>query len=181
MTHIPDGLREVIMEHLNEYIEREIQVMNRFSDSVLKEYFKIASNVRWVNNNKYATFDIALFKQGILYAIVEVKTSLNKNKERAKIQIQQALELTNCRFGIITDNDTFYFYDRRSKEKDFKDIDFESLVQHLLEPESISDTDNDANSIDTKEKINITLNKYLDEKIFISIQDDIAYDKNQGF
>lgn len=73
------------------------------------------------------------------FAVIEVKGRLyNKNLlARATDQVRSALSITNARYGIVTDNEQFFLYDRSLFQQDFLPITFEKIVQKLIEPEKI--------------------------------------------
>lgn len=170
------------MVSINDYIQKEIDVQKRFADSGLKEYFDIRSNIRWKNLHKYAEFDMALFKNDIVYAIVEVKMNLGfKSMDNAKKQIYNALELTHCRFGIITDNVKFHLLDSAFSTPQFVEMSFEQIVQCLIKPEAISPSISGEKNIETKEEIKKILSTCFNADEVSSICEDIKYDENQGF
>lgn len=166
------------METLKEYELTELVVQKRLSESELRNHFEIRTNVRWRTADKFAEFDIALYRKDIVYAVVEVKTSLLKPNmlEVAKKQINNALKLTNCRFGIITDNNAYYIKDTAHPVVDFKKMEFDQIVQYLIKPDVISQDDGGI------ENIKKALGTYfVDANIVASICEDIKYDDNQGF
>ena len=90
----------------------ETKIKNYFIDSELKYYFEVCSEVRWRSAHDFVVFDIALYHEGSIYAIVEVKSNVTSNSfENAKIQIERAIKLAHCRFGIITDGSTYHLID----------------------------------------------------------------------
>ena len=62
-------------------------------------------------------FDVVIYKGNNPLAIIEVKARFdNKNLlARATDQVRSALTITNARFGIVTDNERFFIYDRSKK------------------------------------------------------------------
>lgn len=165
---------------IDEYRQRELDVQKRFSDSILMEFFEIRPNVRWRSSHNYTEFDIALLKKELLYAIVEVKFRLDSHMlKNAKRQVTNAMQLTHCRFGIITDNNKFYIADSAISSENYNEMSFDQIVQCLIKPNAIwqSKEKND----DTREKIREVLNTYFEGDDIKLISDDINYDDNQGF
>lgn len=165
------------MDTIKKYELTELIVQKRLSESELRNHFEIRTNVRWRNADKYAEFDIALYRKDIVYAVVEVKTSLKTNLlDAAKRQINNALRLTNCRFGIITDNNTYFIKDIAHHEADFVKMEFDKIVQCLIKPDIISPSNGGMDSI---KKALETF--FVETDIISSICADIKYDDNQGF
>lgn len=84
--------------------------------------------------------------------MVEIKESLhNKNTLAiATDQIRSALSITNSRYGIVTDNQINYIYDRDKKEEDFVKITFSDLILYFTNPTEIH-----VNPEDTKNVLDI--------------------------
>lgn len=164
------------MANLIDYQKQELEVQNRFSNSELVNFFEIRPNVIWKSSRNYTEFDIALFKKELLYAVIEVKLNLGpRSMDSAKRQITSALQLTNCRFGVITDNNSFYIIDATKPNDNYVKMSFDKIVQYLIKPDIISQGDREKNKI--KEALEICFNK----DIVLSICDKINYDENQGF
>ena len=47
------------------------------------------------------------------------------------------MHVTNARFGVVTDNEQFYLYDRKTKGLDFQNVTFEQLILAILKPEKV--------------------------------------------
>lgn len=84
-------------------------------------------------------FDLVVYKGVHPLAVIEIKTSLlNKNVlARATDQAVSAMSITNARFGIVTDNASFYLYDRNVPLDYFKEVEFEFVVNVLIAPTKI--------------------------------------------
>ena len=96
----------------NEYLQIEAEVQKRILESDLKNYFNIRYNERWRNAYEFREFDIALYQKDTMYAVVEIKVNLNSRLlDSACKQVLLAINLTKCRFGIITDSKSYYIYD----------------------------------------------------------------------
>lgn len=164
------------MAIISEYQQKELDVQKRLSNSKLVEFFEIRPNVKWRKSHTYIEFDIALLRKDLLYAIIEVKNNLGpRSMESAKRQITNAMQLTQCRFGIITDNIHFYIADSTNSYEDYKEMSFDQIVQFLIKPNIISQEDGEKDNI--KKALEICFNK--DTVLFTC--DNIIYDENQGF
>lgn len=119
--------------------ELEIIVANRFKEALSSNGLEVRLQDRWETSLLIRRFDIVIYKNIHPLAVIEVKNvSINKNiLARATDQVRSALSITNSRFGIATDNQIFYFYDRNNQEADFVEMSFEQIVQRLLNPEKV--------------------------------------------
>ena len=161
---------------ISEYQQKELDVQKRFFNSKLAEFFEIRQHVRWRKSHTYIAFDIVLLKKDLLYAIIEVKSNLGRlSMDSAKRQITNAMQLTQCRFGIITDNTHFYIADSTNSYEDYKEMSFDQIVQFLIKPNIISQEDGE------KDNIKKALEIYFKQDEVLSICGDIIYDKDQGF
>ena len=132
------------MVDLNHYLMKEIEIQKIISNSALKDFFEIRSNVKWRTTQYFLEFDIVLYQNDVIYAIIEIKQSLRQPSvfNIAKKQIMRALTLTECRFGIITDGDTYYLKDTSLTNTEFQLKEFNQLVAYLVNPDAIvSDID----------------------------------------
>lgn len=163
------------MVNLKEYIQTELEVQKIIWDSKLKNHFEIRHNVKWRRANIYTEFDIVLYTKDVIYAVIEIKTNLTEDIFNvAKKHINQAFELTNCRFGIITDNKKFYIKDVHN-DKEFVEMNFNQIVMNLITPYKITQT------TDGFDKIKEILKSLFDNDTIDSICDNIEYDETQGF
>ena len=164
------------MEYYNEYLQIELDVQKRILDSELKNYFDIRFNVRWRNAYEFREFDIVLYQNDTIYAIIEIKANLNhKLYEIARKQVSTAIDITKCRFGIITDNKTYYLFDTKRSNFGFEKQDFEQIVQHLINPETFSPSN------DGITRISDVIKSYIvNNDLVANIIQDIRYDERQG-
>lgn len=125
------------MERFESEIER--LVFNSFQEHLIASNLTLRSEDKWQTALLVRYFDIVIYKGNNPLAIVEVKGRLdNKNLlARATDQVRSALTITNARFGIVTDNEIFFLYDRSKKEQDFVELAFETIVSRLLNAEKI--------------------------------------------
>ena len=116
--------------------EIELIVANRFKESLKQASLEARLRDIWDTPLLRRRFDIVIYKGVHPLAVVEVKERLeNKNfLARATDQLRSALSITNARFGIATDNQLFYFYDRNEKDLDFTELSFEEIIQRLIDP-----------------------------------------------
>lgn len=125
------------MERFDSEIEK--LVFNRFQEQLITTDLTMRREDKWQTALLTRFFDIVIYKGSIPLAVIEVKSRLeNKNLlARATDQVRSALTITNARFGIVTDNESFYIYDRSKKEEDFVSLPFETIVSRLIKVEKI--------------------------------------------
>lgn len=113
----------------------------RLSDSLTqfpKSGLSIVREDRWVFGRTSQYFDIALYKGNHPLVLIEIKGRLtNSSLTRTFEQIYAGLHVTNARFGVVTDNEKFYLYDRKSKGFDFKTVSYEQLILTIFKPDKI--------------------------------------------
>lgn len=119
--------------------EIELIVATRFKESLKQTNLEVRLQDRWDTPLLKRRFDIVIYKGVHPLTVIEVKGRLeNKNLlARATDQLRSALSITNARFGIATDNQLFYFYDRNEKNLDFVELSFEEIIKRLINPEKI--------------------------------------------
>ncbi len=165
------------MVDLNHYLMKETEIQKIISNSVLKDFFEIRSNVKWRTTQYFLEFDIVLYQNDIIYAIIEIKQSLRQPSafNMAKKQITQALTLTECRFGIITDGDRYYLKDTSLSNTEFQLKGFDQLVACLINPETILSEADEMTSL--KKALGMF---FADSMKINSICNDIYFDEKQG-
>lgn len=165
------------MVDLNHYLMKEIEIQKIISNSALKDFFEIRSNVKWRTTQYFLEFDIVLYQNDVIYAIIEIKQSLRQPSafNIAKEQIMRALTLTECRFGIITDGDTYYLKDTSLANTEFQLKEFNQLVAYLINPDAIL---SDADKMTSLKKALEMF--FVDPKKIDSICNDIYFDEKQG-
>ena len=121
--------------------ETEIEdiILNRLKLNIKDKGLRIISQDRWKTSISIKEFDIIIYKGNNPLAVFEVKNSLNNKNILAKAtdQVRSALSITNSRFGIVTDNETFLIYDRNDREKDFIKISFQDIIGTITLAKSI--------------------------------------------
>ena len=158
-------------------LNNQNDVQKLVMDSDLKYHFNIFPQLKWrIANDNYRRFDIALFNKDILYAIIEVRRCIDSQLDITTQQISQILQLTNCRFGIITDSKKFLLIDFANPTLGYIEMGFNQIVKCLINPNQIQETNNENANIKKALKL-----YFKDEDIIASIFNDIEYDKNQGF
>lgn len=120
-------------------IELEETIANRFQEALKHTNLQIRLRDRWKTALLKRSFDIVIYKNVHPLAVIEVKGNLlNKNLlARATDQVRSALSITNSRYGIVTYNQIYYFYDRNNKDLDFIQLSFEEIIQRLINPEKV--------------------------------------------
>lgn len=119
---------------MNDVILKEQEIINRFLHSDLsKSPFSVTPYVRWHTRTSVSEFDILIRYKSINLAVVEIKQSLkDTNSLRlAKQIINDAFNILNCHFGIITDNTDFYLCNVDNKET-YQKYTFESIVKTII-------------------------------------------------
>lgn len=101
---------------------RESDIENIFLER-LKSYIgdkslRIVSQDSWKTSILTKWFDIVIYKRNYPLVVCEIKSSLSNKRSLAgaKDQDRSSLSITNARFGVVTDNEVFYIYDRNEKE-----------------------------------------------------------------
>ena len=120
--------------------EIELLVASRFKEALTQTTLDVRQQDSWDTNLLKRRFDIVIYKNVHPLVVIEVKNSLiNKNLlARATDQVRSALSITNSRFGIATDNETFYFYDRNNKDLDFIHLSFDEIINRIINPEKVT-------------------------------------------
>lgn len=166
------------MVTIDKYFQTESDVQKIFINSELNSHFEIRTNVKWQSHQNSIEFDIVLYNNYIIYAIVEIKAALNvRSLNDAKKHLNYASKLTNCRFGIITDNITFYIIDFTQSDNSTIKKDFSQIVQLLINPNNI------VQAKDKEKDIKNALSIFFKNANIIDTiyKEDIRYDDSQGF
>lgn len=118
---------------------KEIEVYQRFVEELKSSKLHIKPQDKWKTPLMTRWFDIVVYKGNYPLAVIEVKGSLENKNTLAKAtgQVRSALSITNARFGIVTDNDKFYLYDRNDKESDFIRVNFVVLLTQIADPQNV--------------------------------------------
>ncbi|WP_299823676.1 DUF2971 domain-containing protein [uncultured Pontibacter sp.] len=115
--------------------ELEEIVTRRLEDSLKGTSLEIRLHDRWEVSKVRRYFDIVIYKNIHPLAVIEVKGT--PFLADAIQQLRSALALTNARFGIATDGETFYLYDRNEKDLVFKVVPYDEIISRLTNPEKI--------------------------------------------
>lgn len=122
---------------------RESEIENIFLERLKlhigDKSLRIVSQDRWKTPILTRWFDVVIYKGNNPFAVFEIKSSLsNKNTlARATDQVRSSLSITNARFGIVTDNETFYIYDRNEKENDFIEVSFDEVIGKITNVKNV--------------------------------------------
>ena len=95
--------------------------------NALPSEFDLNPEDKWKTSNGYVAFDLAIYANNRLYAIVELKTKIY---EVVKEKIQSCVKIVGCRFGILTNGELFYLYD--SFKEEWHESDFDNVIKHLV-------------------------------------------------
>ncbi|MGG5207693.1 DUF2971 domain-containing protein [Chryseobacterium sp. MIQD13] len=145
-------------------------VAERFKQAFVKTNLEIKVEDKWqssISQRYLAYLDIVIYKSINPIAVIEVKSKLQDKNflAIATNQVRSALSITNARFGIATDNQNFYFYDRNRNNNDFEKLDFESIVKKLTNPEKVIVAQKD--KLDIQNIIYNAANKFLQENTLL--------------
>lgn len=145
------------------YSELEHIVAERFMTALMKSDLTVHPNDRWITNSVQREFDIVIYNVSNPLAVIEIKSNLKEQKvlTRTTSQVISALSITNARFGIITDNEVYYFYDRKENGSEFSLVTFEEIIQKLIKPIKIRVVKKDREAI--LKIITEAANNYLKE------------------
>lgn len=125
MTYTEDELRNILV--------------SRFEQALSQSDLKIKLDDLWRTATLENRFDIVIYKGVYPVAVIEIKNSLESKKllSIATSQVRSAISIINARFGIITDNEKFYLFDRNKNELDFRSTSFNDIIIQLVNPETI--------------------------------------------
>ncbi len=151
-------------------------VVNKLEEALKQTGLRIKIEDRWKTVNSMSIFDIVIYKGAIPLVLIEIKKSIDSNifLSQAIEQVRKGMSITNSRFGVVSDSERFYFYDRINKESNFTLSSFEEIVNQIIKPERIKVLKKDKEIV---LKIIIeAANKYLYEN-----KDFLSYLKNKTF
>lgn len=161
----------------------EIIIASRFKEALKTSKLDVRSQDKWETALLKRRFDIVIYKGVHPLAVVEVKNLENKNfLARATDILRSALSITNARFGIATDNEKFYFYDRNKKDLEFSELSFGEIITRLLNPEKVKIAKKDIFNIIVKSakrhlQDNTEFLSFIESKAFLS---RIIFDKDSN-
>ncbi|WP_400073772.1 DUF2971 domain-containing protein [Zobellia russellii] len=117
----------------------EKKIFERLKLDIGDKSLRIVSQDRWKTPILNRWFDVVIYKGNNPLAVFEIKSSLgNKNiLATATDQVRSSLSITNARFGVVTDNETFYIYDRNEKEIDFIEASFEDVIGKITNVKNV--------------------------------------------
>jgi len=135
------------MERFESEIEQSVAL--RFIQSLIGTGLEVKQEDRWETPLLKRWFDIVIYKGSYACAVVEVKGRIeNKNLlARATDQVRSAISITNSRFGIVTDGQQYYLYDRNKKDLDFVLVTFDQVISNLINPDKIKVAKKDRQSV----------------------------------
>lgn len=99
--------------------------------SDLPEGFSLKPEDKWIISKGYVSFDLAIYYNNSLNAIVDVKISLSSVPDnRIKERIKKCVNNVECRFGILTDGKEYCLYD--SINDKWEKLDIKHVVDKLI-------------------------------------------------
>ena len=105
----------------------ETKILNNIIEkfeSVHPKRFSFKLDDRWRTSIGYELFDLAIYYNNSLYAIVEVKINLSSISDSdIKEQLRKCLIRVECRFCILTNGQEYYLYDSNNDKWEKSDID----------------------------------------------------------
>ena len=112
----------------------ETEIIKLFMSSrELKEHFSLQKGIILNSNGSFYIADLAIYKSGLLYAIVECKKSLKPNDylKNTLEHLQKALNNTKCQYAILTNGSESLIIDKDKTDKRL--ASFEELVKFLTD------------------------------------------------
>lgn len=94
--------------------------------------FSLKSEDKWLIDSKYLTFDLEIFYKNSLYAILDLKVNLlSAINDSRKRWIKECANRVGCRFGILTDGEKGWFYDKITA-KEGPLLDFSTIISSIV-------------------------------------------------
>ena len=107
--------------------------LERLKSHIGDKSLRIVSQDSWKTSILTRWFDIVIYKRNYPLVVCEIKSSLRNKSTLAGTtdQVRSSISITNARFGVVTDNEVFYIYDRNEKENStFYFPDYQHQQQH---------------------------------------------------
>jgi hypothetical protein len=114
----------------------ENELIKRFKNAINTE-LSFKENIRWEVNDRITFFDLGFFKKNELFGIIKVVKKLSINNEDYKNYIDDYINISNARLYIITDNQSFYFYDKNDSESKILELTFDEITNKINNVKSI--------------------------------------------
>lgn len=161
--------------------ELELIVFERFKLRLDNDQYNFKLQDRWQTKLLIRRFDIVIYYEENPLIIIEVKSKLF-NKNRIAIgtdQIRSAISITNARYGILTDNEQFYFYER-STDSNFETLSFNEVIKRIKEPTPLNYDQDSYNKIKDI-FLNSAINNVPKNKELISILQNDRFENQMKF
>lgn len=155
------------------YKEVENIVLSKFEESISSTKYSLTRNYRF-QSSESRSFEVdGLIKteEGYPYAVIEVKLNANPNDSRVKQQLVDCLSLTQSKYGILADKDSYYLIEPTNS--DFKKFNYDELVKKLF--------DKVFDFHPQRKKICDYLNKEFAFLDLTFMENDICFDDNKFF
>lgn len=123
-------------EQIKKFIDLEKRIISNFENDLGKSKFKILSEANMGNNFKYD--GLIETEEGYPYCIIEVKYNLDNAKTNLNFTKNRIISYTkqeSARFAVITDGNTFLFYDSTQNSFEFRKVDYNTIIRTLLSPD----------------------------------------------
>lgn len=132
---------------------QKIEVIVRELKLTLPGDFSLKSDDKWIIEGRYESFDLTIFYKNSLYAIIDIKTNLSSaiNSDGIKNRIKGCVDRVGCRFGVLTDGRTGWFYDNITKKE--HDADFEEIIKAIILPTNESEESEESDVLTRIESI----------------------------
>lgn len=108
----------------------ENEVIKRFENAINSD-LSLKKKIRWEVNDRITFFDVGFFKKNELFGIIEVVNKLSINIEDYKDLIDYYINISNARLYIITDNQSFYFFDKNELESKILELTFDEITYKI--------------------------------------------------
>lgn len=160
-------------------------VVNRFEQRLENNLnFRLVSEDTWNIGTRQARVDIVIYENDYPVVVIEVKKQLSSFGD-GEAQLLRLLSITNARMGIVTDNQTFKFYDRNEKDLGFQEINFDEIISKITNRIPVTFEDDIKRDILTIVK-DAAANRIEDDMEFQNFlsnvtEDNIVFNETSGF
>lgn len=124
----------------SELLKNLAQRLRRSLSMERKGRYVVKTEVPWRGIiGRFNKIDIAIYKGSYPYIIFEVKSDLElKTLSASKEQVRSAMDSNYARFGVVTNNEIFYLYDRNRKNQEFEEVAYNTLIERFVNPVKVS-------------------------------------------
>lgn len=153
------------------YKEVENIVLSKFEKSISSTKYSLIRNYRFQSSESRSVEIDGLIKteEGYPYAVIEVKLNAERADSRVKRQLIDCLLLTQSKYGILADKNSYYLVE--STKLEFKKFEYDELVKKLFATVF--------NFRPQQKKICDYLNKEFKSLNLNFVENDILFDDNK--